>query len=152
MKAIGVQMVELTPMTAKTAVDVGYRVSNNGEIVPPFTEGYRITYSDGHSQWLPKDFADTIYFKIINDDKLSRADIDDFITNETYSTIGDKTTVAILNTLIGFQAHGYASCVKPENYNINIGSPIAKEKAIDSIWQGLGFVLHWALNGLKRDK
>lgn len=41
-------------------------------------------------------------------------------------------------------------CVKPENYDINIGKKYAIEKAKDQIWAGLGFVLQWAINGLKK--
>lgn len=40
--------------------------------------------------------------------------------------------------------------VKPENYDINIGKKYAIEKAKDQIWAGLGFVLQWAINGLKK--
>lgn len=43
-----------------------------------------------------------------------------------------------------------SSCVKPENYDINIGKKYAIEKAKDQIWAGLGFVLQWAINGLKK--
>lgn len=37
-----------------------------------------------------------------------------------------------------------------ENYDINIGKKYAIEKAKDQIWSGLGFVLQWAINGLKK--
>lgn len=40
--------------------------------------------------------------------------------------------------------------VEPENYDINIGKKYAIEKAKDQIWSGLGFVLQWAINGLKK--
>lgn len=33
---------------------------------------------------------------------------------------------------------------------INIGKKYAIEKAKDQIWSGLGFVLQWAINGLKK--
>lgn len=42
------------------------------------------------------------------------------------------------------------TCVKPENYDINIGKKYAIEKAKNQIWSGLGFVLQWAINGLKK--
>lgn len=34
--------------------------------------------------------------------------------------------------------------------DINIGKKYAIEKAKDQIWAGLGFVLQWAINGLKK--
>lgn len=43
-----------------------------------------------------------------------------------------------------------AACVKPENFDLNVGSNYARIKAKDKIWEGLGFVLQWAKYGLKR--
>lgn len=51
---------------------------------------------------------------------------------------------------IGFEVHGQAACVKPENFDLNIGSNYARIKAEDKIWEGLGFVLQWAKYGLKK--
>lgn len=38
------------------------------------------------------------------------------------------------------------------NYDIKIGESFAKEKAKDKIWELLGFVLQWGINGIKKDK
>lgn len=46
--------------------------------------------------------------------------------------------------------HGQAACVKPENFDLNVGSNYARIKAEDKIWEGLGFVLQWAKYGLKK--
>ena len=43
-----------------------------------------------------------------------------------------------------------AACVKPENFDLNIGANYARIKAEDKIWEGLGFVLQWAKYGLKK--
>lgn len=40
--------------------------------------------------------------------------------------------------------------VKPENFDLNVGSNYARIKAEDKIWKGLGFVLQWAKYGLKK--
>lgn len=50
----------------------------------------------------------------------------------------------------GFEVHGQAACVKPENFDLNVGSNYARIKAEDKIWEGLGFVLQWAKYGLKK--
>lgn len=84
------------------------------------------------------------------DDKLSPEDINNFIKSESCTTIGKKTTIGVLTCLTGFEATVSSSCVKPENYDINIGKKYAIEKAKDQIWAGLGFVLQWAINGLKK--
>lgn len=55
-----------------------------------------------------------------------------------------------LTCLTGFEVHGQAACVKPENFDLNVGSNYARIKAEDKIWEGLGFVLQWAKYGLKK--
>ena len=76
-------------------------------------------------------------------DKLQQFDEDKLVLVE-------KTTIGVLTCLTGFEATVSSSCVKPENYDINIGKKYAIEKAKDQIWSGLGFVLQWAINGLKK--
>lgn len=81
MKAIGIKMVDLQPMTAKEAFDKGYGMKPNQD---PNGDGYEVTYVD------------------------------------------------------------------PSRYDMNIGKKFAKEKAVDAIWAGLGFVLQWAKFGLNK--
>lgn len=59
--------------------------------------------------------------------------------------IGVKMIEAVPMTV-----HGQAACVKPENFDLNVGSNYARIKAEDKIWEGLGFVLQWAKYGLKK--
>lgn len=62
---------------------------------------------------------------------------------ETLKTCDEKSEVK-------FEVHGQAACVKPENFDLNVGSNYARIKAEDKIWEGLGFVLQWAKYGLKK--
>lgn len=64
--------------------------------------------------------------------------------------VGTKTTNTTLTCLTGFEVHGQAACVKPENFDLNVGSNYARIKAEDKIWEDLGFVLQWAKYGLKK--
>lgn len=64
--------------------------------------------------------------------------------------VGSKTTNTTITCLTGFEVHGQAACVKPENFNLMVGAGYAQIKAEDKIWEGLGFVLQWAKYGLKR--
>lgn len=64
--------------------------------------------------------------------------------------VGTKTTNTTLTCLTGFEVHGQAACVKPENFDLNVCSNYARIKAEDKIWEGLGFVLQWAKYGLKK--
>lgn len=61
---IGVKLVGAVPMTAGEAVDKGYRVGQNGSIVPPTTQGYEVIYEDGYKSWSPKDVFDNAYRSI----------------------------------------------------------------------------------------
>lgn len=113
MKAIGIKMVDLQPMTANEAIEKGYKTNNyTGE-----EKGYEVTYPDGYKSWSPKAVADKAYFKLADEHG---------------------------ETITGFEANGISSCVKPENYDANIGKKFARPHAVDQIWAGLGFVLQWA--------
>lgn len=75
-------------------------------------------------------------------DKLQQFDEDKLVLVEDTDTT--------LTCLTGFEVHGQAACVKPENFDLNVGSNYARIKAEDKIWEGLGFVLQWAKYGLKK--
>ncbi len=64
--------------------------------------------------------------------------------------VGTKTTNTTLTCLTGFEVHGQAASVKPENFDLNVGSNYARIKSEDKICKGLGFVLQWAKYGLKK--
>lgn len=77
-------------------------------------------------------------------------DIKRFIKGIENVKVGTKTTNTTLTCLTGFEVHGQAACVKPENFDLNVGANYAQIKAEDKIWEGLGFVLQWAKYGLKK--
>lgn len=149
MKAIGIKMVDLQLMTAKEAFDKGYGMKSTQD---PDGDGYEVTYPDGYKSWSPKEVADAAYFAIDdeNGQMIKSTDIERFIAAEDAEKLGTKTTIVSIRTLTGFESHGLSSCVDPSRYDINIGKKFAKEKAVDAIWAGLGFVLQWAKFGLKQ--
>lgn len=77
-------------------------------------------------------------------------EVNDYSSNIESIKVGTKTTNTTLTCLTGFEVHGQAACVKPENFDLNVGANYAQIKAEDKIWEGLGFVLQWAKYGLKR--
>lgn len=87
---------------------------------------------------------------VLVEDTLKENDIKRFISNIENVKVGTKTTNTTLTCLTGFEVHGQAACVKPENFDLNVGSNYARIKAEDKIWEGLGFVLQWAKYGLKK--
>jgi hypothetical protein len=146
-KFIGVKMIEATPMIAGDAKAKGYKTSN----YPDTENGYEVTYPDGYKSWSPASVFEKSYYKLADPvgDTLKEEDIERFIGNIENFKVGSKTTNTTLTCLTGFEVHGQASCVKPENFDLNIGSNYAKIKAEDKIWECLGFVLQWAKYGLK---
>ena len=93
---------------------------------------------------------DTEYKEFQAADVLKENDIKRFIKGIENVKVGTKTTNTTLTCLTGFEVHGQAACVKPENFDLNVGSNYARIKAEDKIWEGLGFVLQWAKYGLKK--
>lgn len=85
-------------------------------------------------------------------DKLQQFDEDKLVLVEDIENVkvGTKTINTTLTCLTGFEVHGQAACVKPENFDLNVGANYAQIKAEDKIWEGLGFVLQWAKYGLKK--
>lgn len=147
MKAIGIKMVELQPMTAREANDKGHRIGNHSFE----EEGYEVTYPDGYKSWSPKDVADAAYYPLSeNNDgtKILKEDVENFITNVDVTTIGEKTTVVNAHTRSGFDTVRHSSCVDPKNYSEELGKQYAMEEVVNSLWSHLGFVLQWAKYGI----
>lgn len=147
-KFIGVKMIEATPMRASMALSTGYKIGN----AHPDDMGYEVTYPDGYKSWSPAKEFEKAYYKLEDStgDTLKENDIKRFISNIESIKVGTKTTNTTLTCLTGFEVHGQAACVKPENFDLNVGANYAQIKAEDKIWEGLGFVLQWAKYGLKK--
>lgn len=111
-----------------------------------------VTYPDGYKSWSPAKEFEKAYYKLEDPagDVLKENDIKRFIKDIENVKVGTKTTNTTLTCLTGFEVHGQAACVKPENFDLNVGSNYARIKAEDKIWEGLGFVLQWAKYGLKK--
>lgn len=149
MKAIGIKMVDLVPMTAREANDKGHRIGEHSFE----TEGYEVTYGDGYKSWCPKEVADAAYFRLSPENdgtKVLKEDVENFVTNVEVMTVGEKTTVVNAHTLTGFDMIRHSSCVDPKNYNEELGKQYALEVVTDDLWGHLGFVLQWAKFGLKQ--
>lgn len=149
MKAIGIKMVDLVPMTAREANDKGHRIGEHSFE----TEGYEVTYGDGYKSWCPKEVADAAYFRLSPENdgtKVLKEDVENFVTNVEVMTVGEKTTVVNAHTLTGFDMVRQSSCVDPKNYNEELGKQYALEVVTDDLWGHLGFVLQWAKFGLKQ--
>ena len=68
-------------------------------------------------------------------------DVENCIVHEAYIKTGKKITVCHLTLADGFEVVGTAGVVDPESYNPKIGNKVAREKALDKVWQHLGSIL-----------
>lgn len=87
---------------------------------------------------------------ILSPNKIQEGDVLNFIKEGYSLRLGEKTIVVCDTTLTGFDTVGIAACVNPSTYNHDMGCGIARRDIKDKIWGHLGFVLQWAINGLKR--
>lgn len=113
-------------------------------------EGYEVEYPDGYKSFSPKDVFEKAYYQILDPTKISEGDVLGFMKQGYSLRLGEKTTVVLDTTITGFDTIGTSACVNPNNYDHAIGECIARRDIKDKIWGYLGFVLQWAINGLKR--
>lgn len=122
-KIIGIKMIEAVPMTAREANDKGHKIGNHS-----FEEdGYEVTYPDGYKSWSPAKEFEKAYYKLEDPagDVLKENDIKRFISNIENVKVGTKTTNTTLTCLTGFEVHGQAACVEPEDFDLNVGANYA---------------------------
>lgn len=62
------------------------------------------------------------------------------VTGE-YIKIGETVTLCNLTLDNGYSVRGESACVKPENYNEEIGRKIAYDNAFNKLWPLFGFLL-----------
>lgn len=113
-------------------------------------EGYEVEYPDGYKSFSPKDVFEKAYYQILDPTKISEGDVLGFMKQGYSLRLGEKTTAVLDTTITGFDTIGTSACVNPNNYDHAIGEGIARRDIKDKIWGHLGFVLQWAINGLKR--
>ncbi|EMI8962148.1 Gp49 family protein [Acinetobacter baumannii] len=58
--------------------------------------------------------------------------------------------VLVLNN--GFSVTGESACISPENFNAEIGRKVAKENALNKVWQLEGYLLKDKLHQAELDK
>lgn len=147
---IGVKMIKARKAWRVNGNDIIYDLNhkiNDNDFVD---EGYEVEYSDGYKSFSPKDVFEKAYYMILSPNKIQEGDVLNFIKEGYSLRLGEKTTVVCDTTLTGFDTVGIAACVDPQTYDHDIGCGIARRDIKDKIWGHLGFVLQWAINGLKR--
>lgn len=114
--------------------------------------GYAVKYEDGYMSWSPEEAFERAYFPLAEGQnrKIAQADVDAFMGQIVGAQLDEKTTLVTAETITGFRQHEVSSCVDPANYDHALGVQIATNRIKNRIWPMLGFVLQWALYGLKK--
>lgn len=68
-------------------------------------------------------------------------DVNNSILKEEYVTLGVKTAACILTLKNGFEVIGTSAAVDPANYDLEVGKPYAKQRALDKVWELEGYLL-----------
>jgi hypothetical protein len=146
---IGIKLLKAKPMTRGEYNDYrGWKIPENETASD---DGYLVSYQpDGYESWSPKSVFESAYFPIAAEDRISQADVDAFMGTVTSQQLDNKTTHVRAELLTGFVQHEVSSCVKPENYDHEIGVECATNRIKDRVWMLLGFVLQWATYGVKK--
>ena len=105
--------------------------------------GYHVVYEDGYESWSPKDVFERAYLAIARPDKLTDADIANFMScGEMLSeNRGEKTTLVEFIMPTGWIDYEVSSCVSPINYDQELGEKICIDHIANRLWSHLGFVL-----------
>ena len=83
-----------------------------------------------------------IQAKGLNAPRLTPADIDKVIVDETYTVLpSGKVMVCELTLRNGFTVRGESATVSKENFNFEIGKEISRANARNEIWQLEGYLL-----------
>lgn len=84
----------------------------------------------------------SIQAKGLNAPRISPQDVDRVVVDETFTILpSGKVMVCELTLRNGFTVRGEASTVSPENFDVEIGRKISKERARNKVWQLEGYLL-----------
>lgn len=78
--------------------------------------------------------------------KLTQDDVLGAIKKEDYTVLNDgRTTICQLTLQNGFTVVGVSACVAPKNFDKEIGQNIAKDNAVEKVWELEGYLLRQRL-------
>ena len=149
---IGVKMVEAEAMTAEAFNTLTNRMAKPGEDVNEV--GYCVTYGpDGYQGWCPKETFEKANYPLAGEgNMLTKEDITNFLPEVggiKTAKYGEKTLVAQATCLTGFEITASSACEDEHNYDEVVGGKDAMSCIESKLRAHLGFVLQWAVNGLK---
>ena len=150
-KYVGVKLVEAAPMTrGDYNIMRGWTIPADED---PNDEGYQVVYSSGYVSWYPKDEFEKQNKQLFKqDNRISQEDVDSWIKQLKVEEIeapgtGAKITVVTATLANGFSITESATCVDPENYDVDLGVLSCMERIESKVWFLLGFLLASGSNG-----
>ena len=151
-KYIRCHLVEAMPMT------LGAYNKKRGWTIPanedPKKKGYFVKYPDGYTSWCPKEAFEKQGFQLEDGTRITEGDVEKFVgmsfncVKTISAASGKPVTVLEREYPTGFTAIDTSTCVDPKNYSPVIGAETCAKRLNTSLWQNLGFILQWAINGL----
>lgn len=80
--------------------------------------------------------------------KLTVEDIERLIANEQYiQPEGTTLTICVITTVSGFAFTAESACIDPATFDAQIGKDIARQEAINKLWQFEGYKVKAAIGG-----
>ena len=78
--------------------------------------------------------------------KLTKEDILAAVKKEDYTVLNDgRTTICQLTLQNGFTVVGFSACVDPKNFDKELAQNIAKDNALEKVWELEGYLLRQKL-------
>lgn len=68
--------------------------------------------------------------------------IEEWVDTVDYTKMGDKTTIAFVKLVNGFEIVGTSACVAPEIYQQVLGETLALENALSKLGEHVAFTQH----------
>lgn len=113
--------------------------------------GY-LVYFPWEAQWIPKDIFECWALPLEDARSITEAEVGGFLGSDvTMAPADEKTTIVRADMVSGFVAFETSSCVSPEKFDLEKGASIALRKIREKLWEHLGFVLQWGINGVRKD-
>lgn len=85
--------------------------------------------------------------KCCKENSVTEESVANEIASEEFMTVGKKTTLCVITLKNGFECVGSASCVDAANYDLEVGKPFARDRALQMVWMHLGSILQERLAG-----
>lgn len=148
---IGCKQVQAEPMSLGAYNEYrGWTIPANED---PYRQGYLVVYPDGYESWSPAEIFESAYLPMgVDNDgtRVTKEMVDAFMLPVGQkSRHCDKVLVGTFMLANGFAVTESSACVDPANYDDDRGGTIVQGKAINRVWELLGFLLQSARFGFR---